>query len=116
MTRVAAVLVLGLAVVLAWAALAGASGHSYSTRATIEQGDMDTYKGRVFSGHHACVGHRKLQLWKQFAGPNQKIDTFKARANGRWHYNIVGSQFYVIAKRKTLGGPHVCHEDRSRTV
>lgn len=116
MIRVAAGVVLASAVVLAWAALAGASGHTYSTRATIKQVDSDTYKGRVFSQPHACVAHREIQMWKQFAGPNQRVDTFKADADGRWSYDVVGSQFYVIAKRTKFAGNHVCREDRSPTV
>src|SRR4051812_43322904 len=116
MIRIGAAVVLASAAVLVWAAFAGASGHSYKTRATIRQVDVDTYKGRVFSARHDCVGHRKVQLWKQFAGPNILIDTFKADAHGRWSYNTPGSQFYVVAKRKEFQGNHVCREDRSRTV
>jgi hypothetical protein len=117
MTRVAAALVLALGAILACVGLAGASSHGYATRATIKQVDEDTYNGRVFSSRDECVGHRKIELWKQFAGPNQKIDTFKADAEGHWSYDVLGSQFYVIAKRKTFGPEgHLCREDRSRTV
>jgi hypothetical protein len=116
MTRSAVALVLALVAILAWVGLAGASSHGYKTRATIKQVDADTYKGRVFSARDACVGHREIQLWKQFAGPNQFIDTFEADADGRWSYDVVGSQFYVIAKRTKFAGNHVCLEDRSPTV
>ena len=116
MTRVAIALALVLGSILAWVGLAGASSHGYATRATIKQVDEDTYNGRVFSSRGACVGHRKIELWKQFAGPNQHIDTFKADADGRWSYAVVGSEFYVIAKRTKFAGNHVCREDRSPTV
>jgi hypothetical protein len=95
---------------------AGNEAHGFSTRATIKQVDADSYKGRVFSERDACVGHRKIELWKQFAGPNVFITSFKADANGRWHYDTAGSQFYVVATRKKLDANHVCREDRSRTV
>ena len=117
MTRFLVTLGLVAAAALSWAALAGGAAHGYKTRITIKQTDETTYKGRVFSKRDACVREREIEIWHQIAGQNELIDTFNADEHGRWSYTILGSQFYVIAKRSKFGPKgHVCREDRSKTA
>jgi hypothetical protein len=106
------------ALVVVGTAIAGTVG---TTTVTIQEQNGD-FQGRVKSNQPDCRGDRKVVLFKQRKGPDDKIASDTSENNGDWstgNTHVNHGKYYAKARRVQFAmkrGLVGCEPDKSRVV
>ena len=110
-----------------------ATGHNkeFSNSVTLVEArqyaqNIDTYGGRVVSGHPRCRRRREVQIWRADVNPEVRVKTTRTGPFGRYRAKGPdlpnGAKVYALIETKVLASTaahdHICPVDRSpvRTV
>jgi hypothetical protein len=120
---------MGVTAVAALAALATAvpalgGGHTVKIESELTMADNSpAFHGRVKAKNDACVGQRKVKLFKKRKdGGKRLLGTDVSSKKGKWKVLVnplkKGDYFAVVKKRKegTAGTIYVCKKDRGPTA
>jgi hypothetical protein len=114
----ACVLAAAIAVVLAVAALAGATNvKRFDSKVTLAR--ANPFHGHVSSPRHACEQSRRVKVFKKRPGHDRLFGKTTSNNDGRWAIPAApNGRFYAKVTRRsegTAGTIIVCRADRSRT-
>jgi hypothetical protein len=124
-TKLALVAVVATAMLAALSvtAFAGMTNEvSYPSKVRIKE-EFPAFHGTVRASNDACVGDRRVKLFKERRGGGKKLlGKDKTEADGKWQVKIEplksGAYWAVVKRREegTAGTTYVCLRDRSKTV